>query len=140
MLGRLLWCIYEGVPAPEEPVWVSYVGQQRNLEFPDYERTPKRMRVIIDACTKGRKEWEQRLPVVRKGDELVFRRREGDSVVFERDAEIIEREATRWWKKELTEACDFLKERANTEKSSNRNWFGRPTLEEVLNMLKLYPS
>jgi hypothetical protein len=117
---------------------VSYVGEQRGLEFPTYERTPRKMRIIIDACTAGRKGWEERLPVVRREEKLVLRRRERDRVIYERNAELIQKEATGWWKKELAEACDFLEKRAETEKDGNRESSRRLVLGEVLDMLRVY--
>ncbi len=44
MLGRLLWCIFEGVSGPQKAaVWQSYRWES-NLEFPEYDRTPPVLR------------------------------------------------------------------------------------------------
>ena len=70
MLGRVLWCIFEGLSSPEIVVWQCYL-HELNIEFPSYHRMPLRRRHSIDNCTQARG-WES-LGVVRRGNSLVLR-------------------------------------------------------------------
>ncbi|OAA68490.1 Protein kinase-like domain protein [Niveomyces insectorum RCEF 264] len=50
MLGRLLWCIFEGVSAPHRgAVWQSY-PREPEVEFPHYRRTPPAVQALITRC------------------------------------------------------------------------------------------
>lgn len=52
MLGRLLWCIFEGVSAPQKELWMEYLHEP-DIEFPEFERTPLELRELISSCTPG---------------------------------------------------------------------------------------
>jgi Protein tyrosine and serine/threonine kinase len=133
MLGRVLWGIFEGCSMPESSVWYS-CRHEDDLEFPNYSRTPQKLRRIIDDCTKGRQEWEEKRGggIVRKGNRLVLR--DGDGSETE---DAVQAEATRWWQMELERAEEFLEMRWQRIRSSDaRNYFGRPTLRAVLRALQ----
>ncbi|CAK7219568.1 hypothetical protein SCUCBS95973_003859 [Sporothrix curviconia] len=50
MLGRLMWCICEGMSAPHRgAIWQSY-PHEPEIEFPTFCRTPEAMRDIILQC------------------------------------------------------------------------------------------
>lgn len=50
MLGRLLWCIFEGMSAPHRgAVWMSY-PREPELEFPAFRLTPPHVQTMILKC------------------------------------------------------------------------------------------
>jgi hypothetical protein len=133
MLGRVLWCIFEGQSSPEVAVWQSYQHEPK-LSFPSYHRTPPDLKDLIDVCTKGRKAFANLTEggVVRKGNRLVLRNGDGTETTEELQAE-----ATRWWKRELEKAEKYLEEREERKRCGEMNdSFGRPKLKEVLHMLQ----
>jgi hypothetical protein len=81
MLGKLLWCIFEGQPLvrcgidhevlrDSDPEYESK-RSGRARAFPEFKKTPPGIRQLIRTCTVGAPEWEDgvRLPavVIRKG-------------------------------------------------------------------------
>jgi hypothetical protein len=133
MLGRVLWCIFEGQSSPEVAVWQSY-QHQSDLTFPHYRRTPTWMRELIAKCTRGRARKESSGPrgVIRRGNFLVLR--EGDGSETEHQ---VQKEATGWWKQELEDGEEFLKKRAERKgRGELGDIFGRPKLEEILRVLE----
>jgi serine/threonine protein kinase len=81
MLGKLLWCIFEGQPLvrcgidhemllDSDPEYESK-RSGRARAFPEFNKTPPQIRQLIRTCTAGAPEWEDgvRLPavVIRKG-------------------------------------------------------------------------
>jgi hypothetical protein len=81
MLGKLLWCIFEGQPLvrcgidhemlrDSDPEYESK-RSGRARAFPEFKKTPPKIRQLIRTCTAGAPEWEDgvRLPavVIRKG-------------------------------------------------------------------------
>lgn len=146
MLGRLLWCIFEGMSAPQRgAVWQSYRNEPEH-EFPDFSRTPPALRGLIDRCTRGRRPPLSEL-VVRSGSRLVLRRwcgQDGDGEgggagVRERVREI-RALAREFWKGEVGWAEGFLLKREERmgKGTWNENVFGRPSLEEVDNALEAF--
>jgi hypothetical protein len=133
MLGRVLWCLFEGQSVPQPgAVWQSYV-REPDLEFPAYRRTPERLRGLIDRCTKGRRDTLSSL-VARRVSKLTLRDGEGH------DAEEVLRVARAWWTGEVSAAEEFLSMRAEwLERGEWKgNYFGRPRLREVLAELDAY--
>ncbi|KKY38392.1 hypothetical protein UCDDA912_g01710 [Diaporthe ampelina] len=146
MLGRLLWCVFEGMSAPQRgAVWQSYRNEP-DLEFPAFTRTPPELRGLIERCTAGRRPQLSGL-VVRMGSKLELRGgtaggppRNGSSEskqagAVDREAKIlmIRQVATDFWKAEIAWAEDFLLDRERRMRAGtwDENTFGRPSLEEV---------
>lgn len=152
MLGRLLWCVFEGMSAPQRgAVWQSYRNEPE-FEFPAFARTPPELRGLIERCTAGRRPQLSGL-IVRKGSKLKIRadpvngpRGLGSSGSIgpagkdlkdekSREAKIrmIRHVAADFWRKEIVWAEDFLLERERGMKDGtwNENIFGRPSLREV---------
>lgn len=128
MLGRLLWCIFEGVSSPEEAVWQSY-RHESDITFPSYRQSSVEIRELIDRCTRGRRvRGANDGGIIRKGNRLMLRGGDGQE-----SEEEVRREATAWWKRELRFAEDFL-ERRRVRKFGGtvKDIFGRPRLEGVL--------
>ncbi|KAK1962951.1 hypothetical protein LY78DRAFT_217329 [Colletotrichum sublineola] len=131
MLGRVLWCIFEGASAPQQAaVWQSY-RWEAEVDFPAYLRTPPKVRFLIDRCTSGRRA-TLGSQISRDGNRLIFK----DCGTIADPGDIRTAAAT-WWKREISWAESFL---AMREKSKSRgewdeNHFGRPSLQEVLDEL-----
>ena len=133
MLGRVLWCIFEGQSAPQRAaVWQSY-RHEPDIEFPAFRLTPPGLRGLIDRCTRGRRDVLSSL-IVRQGSRLVLRDREHSSADEVLDA------SRDWWENEVHAAAEFLSMRKH-EKTRGRwtgNFFLRPTLSEVLAELEQF--
>ncbi|KAI1279148.1 hypothetical protein F5Y07DRAFT_387679 [Xylaria sp. FL0933] len=132
MLGRLLWCIFEGVSGPQKAaVWQSYRWES-NLEFPEFDRTPPELRELIDRCTQGRRPNLGSI-IVRQQSHLLLRHR----LKEDHDAKDVQAAAVAHWVAELKWAEEFLSERGRLLEQGlwNNNYYNRPRLEEVLEAL-----
>lgn len=133
MLGRLLWCIFEGVSGPQKAaIWQSYRWES-DLEFPAYDRTPAALRELIDRCTRGRRSNLGSI-IVRQRSHLVLRHHmEGD----DHDANQVKAAAKAYWVAELKWAEGFLQERDRLQRQGlwNNNYYNRPRLGEVVQAL-----
>lgn len=133
MLGRLLWCIFEGMSAPQRgAIWQSYRNEPE-FDFPEFRRTPLKLRSLIDRCTNGRRDQLSNY-VVRKGSQMVLRNDpRGDGTTEE-----IRTVASEFWRKEVAWAEGFLldREKKMAEGTWDDNFFNRPTLDEVDSVLK----
>ncbi|KAK4129318.1 hypothetical protein N657DRAFT_686668 [Parathielavia appendiculata] len=127
MLGRVLWCIFEGQSAPHKAaVWQSY-RYEPDIEFPDFRVTPCGLRDLIDRCTRGRRDVLSNL-IIRRGSKLVVR--DKDSCT----AEEVLRIAREWWQNEVEVAEEFLRLREERKAAGqwDGNHFKRPRLKDVL--------
>ncbi|RNJ61286.1 hypothetical protein D7B24_000142 [Verticillium nonalfalfae] len=134
MLGRVLWCLFEGVSAPQKAtIWVSYRWES-HLQFPEYHRTPQRLRQLIDECTKGRRETLDN-QILRVGNKLVLRADLEANV--DTNPEVLIKVARDWWEKEVGWAEKYLADRE--AKKQNGTWddnpYDRPTIRQVLQSL-----
>ncbi|KAI1329628.1 hypothetical protein F5Y16DRAFT_91288 [Xylariaceae sp. FL0255] len=132
MLGRVLWCIFEGVSGPQKAaVWQSYRWES-DLEFPDYDRTPPRMRKLIDHCTRGRRPTLGSL-ITRQTSRLVPRYPVNDG----NEAEQVSRIAKAFWVAELDWAENFVHTRFYLQDQGlwRNNFYDRPTIREALDYL-----
>lgn len=130
MLGRVLWCIFEGQSGPQEAaVWQSY-RHEPSIEFPVFGLTPAPLRSLIDRCTRGRRDTLSSL-IARQKSRLVLRNREGSS-------EEVLSVSRGWWQAEIKATEAFLAQREESKASGrwDGNHFGRPRLAEVLAELK----
>ncbi|KAF5019385.1 hypothetical protein F66182_8615 [Fusarium sp. NRRL 66182] len=130
MLGRVLWCIFEGNSAPQRAaVWLSYRWEPQ-VEFPGYTKTPGAMQRLIDRCTRGRQAGLSRL-IVRERNQLVLRQFEklGLSTPDE-----VQQTAKKWWSKEIETSEHWLRQRIEGMKRGDwkENYYDRPSLKEVL--------
>ncbi|KAK1755154.1 ribosomal protein S6 kinase alpha-5 [Echria macrotheca] len=133
MLGRVLWCIFEGQCAPQHAaVWQSY-KREPDLEFPNFRETPAELRELIDRCTRGRRDVLSQL-VTRQGSKLVLR---GVPREEQNDADII-RVARDWWAAEVKVSEEFLlmREEMKARGAWSGNYYDRPKLREVLGFLQ----
>ncbi|KAI0409586.1 hypothetical protein F4802DRAFT_151867 [Xylaria palmicola] len=132
MLGRLMWCIFEGVSGPQKAaVWQSYRWES-DLEFPGYHETPPALRELIDRCTRGRRS-NLGSVIVRQQSHLLLRHKLGEH----HEASQVQAAAVAHWVAELEWAEEFLRERKRLRGRGlwNNNYYNRPRLEEVLDTL-----
>ncbi|KAI1127714.1 hypothetical protein F5Y10DRAFT_277929 [Nemania abortiva] len=132
MLGRLMWCIFEGVSGPQKAaVWQSYRWES-DLEFPEYERTPPVLRELIDRCTRGTRS-NLGSVIIRRHSHLLLRDRPRE----DQDADQVQAAAKAYWVAELKWAEEFLSERDRLRKQGRweNNYYNRPRLQEVLDAL-----
>ena len=137
MLGRVLWCLFEGMSAPQRgAVWQSYRWEPE-IEFPDYLRTPQPLRNLIDQCTAGRR-GQLSAHVVRRGSMLALRDDPKPKESSPQKREEIRRIARDWWLKEVKAAEELIamREALKSSETWNENYFNRPTLREVLAALE----
>ncbi|KAM5355867.1 hypothetical protein ACJ41O_002513 [Fusarium nematophilum] len=130
MLGRVLWCIFEGNSAPQRAaVWLSYRWEPL-VEFPGYTRTPPPMQRLIDRCTRGRQTGLSRL-IVREKDQLVLREHERMGLSA---PDKVQQTARDWWSREIEASEQWLRQRIEGMKRGDwkENYYDRPTLKEVL--------
>ncbi|KFY14320.1 hypothetical protein V492_02690, partial [Pseudogymnoascus sp. VKM F-4246] len=138
MLGRALWCIFEGVGMPERAAW-RFGGGEGGVEFPAYRRSGLRERELIDRCTRGRVNGRWERGVVRLGSRIVLNGGEGSET-----ADVVQQAAKEWWIEELEIGESFLGERERKRKARRESgemgdssvFGGRPRLAEVLAILE----
>lgn len=137
MLGRLLWCIFEAVSAPQRgAIWCSY-HHEPEFDFPEFHRTPPELRALIEQCTRGRRRQLSSL-VVRKGNKIVLR----DDPRGDGTPEEIKAVAKAFWVDEVLWAQDFVMRREIQVKKGTlkTNHFGRPTLRRVHQVLEEFQA
>lgn len=133
MLGRLMWCIFEGMSAPQRgAVWQSYHNEPE-FDFPEFRRTPEALRVLISRCTRGHRDQLSNY-VVRKGSKIVLRDHPNES---NGDPARIRSVAKDFWMREIMWAEEFVLNREKIIKEGywDENIFKRPTLKEIIDYL-----
>jgi len=129
MLGRVLWCIFEGVSAPNTMLGIEYL-REPDLEFPEFRRTPLGLRTLVLKCTRGWTPWLGGL--TRHGPKLGFGTEHNSDMPV---AEVIEKIAA-CCREELKRAEEFLRKWDSRRKQGEENIFNRPGLREVAQVLK----
>jgi len=133
MLGRVFWCLFEGVSAPNAMLGIEYV-RESDIEFPEFRRTPLVIRDLVLKCTRGWHPWLHGL--TRHGHRLEFG---GDNDCDIPGADTVEKIA--WCcEEELRKAEDFLTRWDEWRKNGKENIFNRPMLREVAQILGEYKN
>ncbi|KAK3394466.1 hypothetical protein B0H63DRAFT_46699 [Podospora didyma] len=134
MLGRILWCVFEGQSAPQHAaVWQSYRWEP-DIEFPKFHRTPPLLRDLVNRCTQGRREPLSNF-IIRHDSRLVLR---ADVPGQDSSAAQVLNVAREWWMAEVKAAEDFLqmREEMSARGEWSGNYYDRPTMREVLAELR----
>ncbi|KAH8748312.1 hypothetical protein F5882DRAFT_490062 [Hyaloscypha sp. PMI_1271] len=140
MLGKLLWCLFEGVGSINACVTPeTFRDELSEQHFPEFRRTPEAMRACIRRYTSGAPEWEGRYPaIVRRGNKLFPRERYEKFGAAGCTAFEAQEAARQWWKQELADAERFLENRSSKcaeglgGRSITALQDGRPLLKDVL--------
>ena len=147
MLGKILWCIFEGVASPGNCISTETFREEASEKvFPEFVDAPVGMRECIRKCTAGASEWEgKRFGVVRRGKKLYSTDKEDTRDEKAVSVEEIEEAARKWWREELHDAEEFLQARIRSQSSGNGGggkadkfafWRSRPSLKEVADMIE----
>ena len=144
MLGKLLWCLLEGVGSMNGLVMnpESFRDEFSELVFPEFRHTPIRLRDCIRRSTAGAPEWEGQRPcVVLKAGKLYPYGKTGMGIEPVGTEEETQAAAKAWWVTEIQRAERYLYARRQSEaggqkESGNIELFQRiqerPKLNEVL--------
>ncbi|EFX03981.1 hypothetical protein CMQ_909 [Grosmannia clavigera kw1407] len=157
MLGRVLWCIFEGMSAPHRgAVWQSYRWEPEEVEFPSYLRTPPSVQELITRCLGegGTREQNQ---FVRRGGKIYMKEEAtsgeqqqpqsayaaggSDGTAYRLVADNLVSKARKFWQTRLAEGAAWLQERncrllqdkasAGGDGDRSETAYGRPTLRQV---------
>jgi hypothetical protein len=131
MLGKVLWGIFEGVGSPEKGLMVEHLREDA-LEYPEWRNTPEIIRELINACCFSGRHYEK-FPLARKGQLLGLRDGDGTETTDQ-----VRAAAVRWWKAELREAEEFIKQRTTDASRVEHTFSARPSLEDLLFVLKSF--
>jgi hypothetical protein len=141
MLGKIFWCLFEGVGSVNSiPTVETFKEPESAQSFPEFRKTPAPLQVLIRRCTVGAPEWRGRVSyVVRKGNKLFPRGRTGTASEPVGTARETQDAARLWWVEEVKEAEQFIYARqrritgcANAEDLSILAFLEeRPCLDEI---------
>ncbi|KAK0613935.1 hypothetical protein B0T14DRAFT_437812 [Immersiella caudata] len=133
MLGKLLWCIFEGTPfircGVDHELLQDNAANETRLRFPEFRRTPQELRDLVRRCTEGALEWEEGRVT------NVLELRQGTLVA--RDGRDVQEVAREYWAGEIDRAKAFLKDTDGVVHSRMREAIARrPRVSEVEEELK----
>jgi hypothetical protein len=117
MLGKMLWCIFEGVCNVRSSIWTSYLYEP-TIEFPAFCHTPRALRGCIRKCTAGAPEWHQARDsprMVRVGSKLYPHGKTGLKGEVTGTARETWDVARQYWKEEVSKMETFLQMRKQPE-------------------------
>lgn len=134
-LGLFLYCVFEGQCSVQKSL-LSQWPYNPTIDFPEFRRTPEKLREIIRRCAIDSPEWNREPEhkggryggVVRRRGKVYPRRQYAD---YDVRKEIWD-SARRWWEEELWMMETFLKDSSPSQEREIR----RPTLGEVLAFLE----
>jgi hypothetical protein len=114
MLGKLLWCIFEGASGISSAITVETFREEPcEIMFPTFSRTPPSLRGFIRRCTAGAPEWEGRWPgVARRDNKLYPLGKTGVGGGPLGTLKETQEAAKRWWSNEIKAAEKFLDARS----------------------------
>jgi hypothetical protein len=140
MLGKLLWCLFEGVGSINSCVTAeTFRDEVSEQHFPEFIRTPQQLRACIRRYTSGATEWNGRYPsIMRRGNMLFPREKYETYGASECTSFETQETARRWWIQELADAERFVENfhlKGGGEPKLGSVFVlqhNRPLLEEVL--------
>lgn len=114
MLGRVLWCIFEGMSAPHRgAVWQSYRWEPEpgEVEFPAYRQTPAAVQALIGRCLGDGTTREQN-QFVRQGNKIYMKEETSeDGTSYTLVSDHLASRARAFWREQLAEGDAWLQER-----------------------------
>lgn len=146
MLGKMLWCLLEGVGSMNGMVInaESFRDEISDIVFPQFRHAPMKFRDCIRRCTAGAPEWEGRRPcVVLRAGKLYPDGKTGMGSEPVGTAEETQAAAKAWWATEIDRAEKYLNARkqlmagelkAHESTSLFQQIRERPKLDEVLDL------
>ncbi|KAK4461558.1 hypothetical protein QBC42DRAFT_329780 [Cladorrhinum samala] len=147
MLGKVLWCIFEGVQDADIILGRSnpYDGQQR---FPHFIRTPPTLQDLIRRCTAGAREWtDGPIRIYRRGGRVFPLGKTGLNGELEGTLDETKQAIREFWQNEIQEAEQFIAARQRHDQGcatksdvERLSYLRRPTLAEVQEALERFGS
>ncbi|KAH6883853.1 hypothetical protein B0T10DRAFT_136850 [Thelonectria olida] len=143
MLGKALWCIFEGIGDADIVLGRSSINDGE-IRFPKFLRTPPAIQDLIRNCTAGAREWlDGPIKIYRREGKVFPLGKTGlhgePEGTFEETKETIK---FFWWE-EMRKAEEFVEARMryDIKKASEKDlkllhYLKRPTLEKVLTTLE----
>lgn len=142
LLGKALWCIFEGASTPDIVLGRSY-PHETDIRFPTFQSTPEPLQDLIKNCTLGAREWlDGPLGIFRRDGKIFPLGKTG--LLDEEEATTEETKAAivRIWQNEMTKAEQFVLARARHDQGEATSedlqilhYLRRPKLREVLDAL-----
>ena len=142
LLGKALWCIFEGVGDADIVLGRSHRGESEQ-RFPEFRRTPEAMRELIRDCTIGAREWKDgHIKIYRRGGQIFPLGLTG--LNGEREGTLEETLSTiqNFWQIEISKAEKFVEAQrkynlgeATGDDLTQLDLLRRPRLDEVLSRL-----
>lgn len=147
MLGKVLWCIFEGVQDADIILGRSnpYDGQQR---FPHFIRTPPPLQELIRRCTEGAREWtDGPIKIYRREGRVFPLGKTGLDGESEGTLEETKQTIKEFWQNEIQKAEQFVAARQRHDQGcatksdvERLSYLRRPTLAEVQDALERFGS
>ncbi|KAJ9623931.1 hypothetical protein H2203_005377 [Taxawa tesnikishii (nom. ined.)] len=142
MLGKVIWCIFEGVGEIGNVLGRS-IRRPSNREFPDFQDTPESVHDLIRKCTAGAREWNRgKFGLFRVGGQVFPRGKTGLNGEPKATLDETMRAIRDTWSEEIVEIRAFVNARMRLDEGlaspKDKQYLGyldRPTLSEVLQTL-----
>ncbi len=146
-LGKVLWCIFEGVGDACNVLGRS-IAFESEQQFPEFRRTPESLRELIRRCTAGAREWKDNpIELVRVGETVYPRGKTGRHGEPKATAGETLQAIKAFWQDEMLKAEKFVEARLRYDKGEaypeDMTWLDylqRPTLEEVAQALESFST
>jgi hypothetical protein len=145
MLGKALWCLFEGVGNADIILGRShmYEAEQR---FPEFRRTPKPLQDLIRDCTAGAREWiDGPIKIYRREGKVYPLGKAGLNGEPEASSEETKKAIKTFWQNEMTKAEAFFGARMRYDSGGASesdlqllHYLRRPKFEAVLQSLKTF--
>ncbi len=145
LLGKLLYCIFEGRANTDIVLGQSYVGEQEQ-QFPEFRLTPPPLQNLIKCCTCGAREWlNDPIRIYRRGGKVFPFGQAGLHGQGEATLQETQEAIVAFWREEMKKAEDFVLARYRHDKGEATeddmkllHYLHRPTLAEVHRQLVSY--
>jgi hypothetical protein len=147
MLGKMLWCIFEG-RGDADIVLGRSSPEEAAQRFPDFVRTHTQMRKLITRCTAGAREWiDGPIKIFRRDGKVFPLGKTGRGGEPEASAEETVEAIRGFWRGEMDKAEKFAEARmrwdAGKPEEGDRemlHYLDRPRLRDVLAELEAFGS
>ncbi|KAH7363627.1 hypothetical protein B0T11DRAFT_340136 [Plectosphaerella cucumerina] len=145
MVGKLLWCLFEG-RGDADIVMGRSSPEEGDQRFPNFERTPPRMRRLIERCTAGAREWiDGPIKIYRRGGVIYPLGKTGQGKEPEATAGETLQAIGEFWQDEMRKAVEFAEARVRWDRKEEMegdrellHYLERPRLCEVLAELEAF--
>ena len=146
-LGKVLWCIFEGLGEADNILGRS-IPVEFEQRFPEFRHTPKPLRLLIQRCTVGAREWKDGyITIFRRGGKVFPLGKTGLNGEPEGTFKETQEAIITFWQSEMRKAVAFMEAKFKFEsgKADEHDlplltYLQRPTLQQVLDELRTFAS